>query len=121
MSLSEFHNNVNNLDLSCARALASFLISIFPSEQKNALGFNNDVPLERWVKKFLGRHTELTLKRQVKLESEPQEEMNSYNIAKNSTRLHARMNKQEISDPTRILNLDESSFSICGMTTGRAK
>lgn len=117
----EFQRNGVPLDRQCLAELTKTLISTFDSARIRSIGFPENLPGKLWIRSFLHRHPQLTLRRRVQLEADRADAMNPENVATHFARLHAICEKHSINDSSRIINLDESGFSLRGMTIGRAK
>ena len=87
----EFHNNGTPLSRSCVCDLASALITTITPERQQKLGFYQNKPGKKWLSYFLDRHSELTVKRRLSLESARHDAMNPEHIAKHFARLAAVM------------------------------
>lgn len=83
------------------------------------LSFQNNKPGKKWLSYFLARNKELTFKNRVTLECARQEAMNPENVGNIFARLEIFIYKYDIHDPTRIFSLEESGFSIRGVTVSR--
>ena len=92
--------------------------SISDSSQK-MIGFKDDRSGRYWLRNFLKRHTEISLRRRIALDKCRCMAINPQNVAKQFCRLRAVMKKFDILDPSIIFNLEESGFSIKGMNLGR--
>lgn len=90
-------------------------------ERKKRTGFRNNSPGRDWIRNFINRHPNISLRKRVSLDQYRQQSMNPENLVKHFCRLRPDMKRFDIMDPTRIFNLDESGFSVKGMTLGRSK
>lgn len=121
-AVREFNRNGTPLDRQSLQDLVQMLVKSFPAVRKSKIAFKNNRPGADWVRLFLQRHPALSLRKRVNLEQDRALAMNPTTVAAHFTRLKAVIEKYDIHDPSRIFNLDESGFSIKGMTLGgRAK
>lgn len=117
-SIKHFESNGTPLDRQAVMDMVQTFVSSFNSNRQREIGFKTNRPGVRWMELFLQRHSELRLRKRVNLENARCEAMNPDTVAEHFARIRAITEKHGINDPTRIINLDESGFSIRGMTLG---
>lgn len=84
------------------------------------LGFYENRPRTTWLSNFLKRHSQLSLKHRVSLDTARNGAMNPENIAKHFERLETLIKRYDIRDPTRIFGLNESGIPMRRMKLGRS-
>ncbi len=114
----EFQTNGTPLCRDSLQDLAKTLIQTFPPERRIAFDFNDDRPGKRWITKLLQRFPTLSLKTRANLEHDRAAAMTPEIVATHFARIRALCVKHNIIHGAHIFNLDESGFSIRGMTLG---
>lgn len=117
-AILDFQNNGTPLARDAVRDLAQTFVNTLPPARRLAINFHDDRPGRDWLSSFLQRRSDLTLKSRVNLEHDRADAMNPENCAKHFARIKALCDKHGINDGCYIFNLDESGFSMRGMTLG---
>lgn len=117
----EFQRNGTPLDMNCICELTKTLVESFTPERQKSIGFKGNKPGKDWLRYFMRRNSTLTLRKRVNLEAERAEAVTPENLATHFARIKALMDKHDITEADQVLNLDESGFSMRGMSFGRSK
>lgn len=117
-AITEFQCNGTPLDRCGVMDIAKAYVESLPATRRAACAFKNNRPGRKWLINFLKRHPVLRLKSTVNLEHERAEAMCPENVAAHFARIRALADKHDITEPFQVFNLDESGFSIKGMSYG---
>ena len=117
-AILEFQRNGTPLDRDALKGLVQTFVSTLPAARQKSIGFRDNIPGADWVRALLLRNSTLALKTRINLEHDRSLAMNPENVATHFARIKALCAKHSISDGCYVFNLDESGFSIRGMTLG---
>ena len=117
-TIIEFQANGTPLSRSCVMDLVQVYVRSLSGDRRAACAFHNDRPGKKWLLNFLKRHPNLHIKSSVNLKYQRAEAMCPENVAAHFARIRALCSKHRITDAYQVFNLDESGFSLRGMTHG---
>lgn len=96
-------------------------MQIFSVDRQKSIKGNDDRPGKDWICSIVQRSDHLRISRGMNVELSKAEAMKPQNVASHFARIRSLCAKNDINDPLRIFNDDESGFSIRRMTLGSSK
>ncbi|PXF44948.1 hypothetical protein BWQ96_05312 [Gracilariopsis chorda] len=109
-SVLSFSHCGTPLSRNCLKDLVQHYVRSLPQQRKTKLPFRNDRPGDGFVRNFIRRHPDLSLKRRSQLEKPRQLAMSPTNLAKHFARLKQVFKEYKITKPEQVFNIDESGF-----------
>ncbi|CDF33433.1 unnamed protein product [Chondrus crispus] len=117
----EFSRNGTPLSRECLKDLVQMFVNSLPLSHQNALPFKDTRTGDSFVRNFLNRHKERSLKRRANLEKPRADAMSPVTMAEHFARLHQVYREYKITSAQQIFNLDESGFSMRTVHRSRTK
>lgn len=93
----------------------------FSVDRQRSVGFFDNTPGKKWISLFISRNKTLILRLRVSLEADRALSLNLENMAAHFARVCPVFEINANDDPSRVFNLDQSGFSMKGVTLGRSK
>lgn len=116
-----FSSKGTPLSRECFKELVKCFVQRLPQKRRNQLAYANDKPGDCFVRNFLKRHEQITLKRRTNLQKMRADAMSPQNLAEHFARLAQAYKEYQICSPEQIFNIDESGFSVRTATHARSK
>ncbi|PXF46856.1 Pogo transposable element with KRAB domain [Gracilariopsis chorda] len=116
-----FSNRGTPLSRECFKDMVQCYVRVLPQSRRLQILFKNYRPGEYFVRRFLRRHQEISLKRRSNLEKLRAIAMSPENLASHFARIVQVYKEYKINSPEQVFNIDESGFSVRTATRAHSK